>query len=320
MDTKQTHILVAVDGSKNSFRAVQYAGELLPPERSRLTLFHVLDHIQDGFWDLESHPMFRSSVARTRAWQSRQEGFIGAFMERSRTHLLERGFAEDSVQICIRKREADVARDLLQESENGYQAMILGRRGLSPLKDLILGSVAERMAGGMAVVPVCVVGERIHVDRVLIAMDGSREADRAVQFAGGALAGRKLDVLLVHVLRGGNLSAWQETGDAGGEQELALDEDTEQAFKSLEEKAWGFLEQQIRYLRAQLGPDARVEATVIKDSESRAMTIMKTARNGRYGTVLLGRRGLSRVQQFLMGSVSRKLLQITDDRACWIVC
>lgn len=41
--------------------------------------------------------------------------------------------------------------------------------------------------------------------------------------------------------------------------------------------------------------------------------------NGGYGTIVLGRRGLSQVEKFTMGSVSSKTLQLAEEMAVWIV-
>lgn len=320
MSVDRTRILVAVDGSEHSFRAVQYAGDLLPSDRSRLSLFHVLDQIPDAFWDLESQPMFHADVVRTHAWESQQEEGIRAFMKRAQAHLVGRGFPEESVSIQIRKREKGVARDLLKESADGYQALILGRRGLSPLKDLILGSVAEKLAGGLSGIPVCVVGEGGNAGKVLIAMDGSPEAKKTVQFSTAAFSGRGLEVLLLHVMRAARTQVYAGTGTTGGREDLSVDEGDRAAFTRLEQKMSQLLAEQIGYMKEEWGAAAKVEASVIHDAESRVKTIVEIARAGGYGTILLGRRGLTRVQQFLMGSVSRKVLQATGDRACWIVC
>ena len=40
---------------------------------------------------------------------------------------------------------------------------------------------------------------------------------------------------------------------------------------------------------------------------------------GGYGTIVVGRRGLSTVEEFDMGRVSNKLVQAAKDRAVWVV-
>jgi nucleotide-binding universal stress UspA family protein len=46
---------------------------------------------------------------------------------------------------------------------------------------------------------------------------------------------------------------------------------------------------------------------------------LEEARNNGYGTIVMGRRGISGVQEFFMGSVSSKVLQNATGMAVWIV-
>jgi nucleotide-binding universal stress UspA family protein len=54
-------------------------------------------------------------------------------------------------------------------------------------------------------------------------------------------------------------------------------------------------------------------------SYSRAAEILATAREGNYGTVIMGRRGISAVREFIMGRVTTKVLNGAEGLAVWIV-
>jgi hypothetical protein len=45
--------------------------------------------------------------------------------------LLDAGFRQEAVTLNICERKAGVARDIANESQDGYTAVIAGRRGLS---------------------------------------------------------------------------------------------------------------------------------------------------------------------------------------------
>ncbi len=47
--------------------------------------------------------------------------------------------------------------------------------------------------------------------------------------------------------------------------------------------------------------------------------ILSEAEKGGYGTIVMGRRGISKTQEFFMGSVSNKILQQAGDKSVWIV-
>ncbi|MEJ2588609.1 MAG: universal stress protein, partial [Deltaproteobacteria bacterium] len=88
------------------------------------------------------------------------------------------------------------------------------------------------------------------------------------------------------------------------------------------------------HLRSEMGPvleeakrhlmdagfDAeRITTEFITGVSSRAGAIVEQANTMDYGTIVVGRRGLSRVQEFLMGRVSNKVLHLARNKAVWIV-
>ena len=52
---------------------------------------------------------------------------------------------------------------------------------------------------------------------------------------------------------------------------------------------------------------------------SRAKAIVDEARKGGFGTILVGRRGLSRVEEFIIGRARNKVLQLAKEKAVWVV-
>ena len=65
-------------------------------------------------------------------------------------------------------------------------------------------------------------------------------------------------------------------------------------------------------------PD-RVHHEVVSGADSRAMGLIQFARQNDIGTLVMGRRGLSRVEDFLMGCVGHKIVNTVRNRAVWIV-
>jgi nucleotide-binding universal stress UspA family protein len=111
------------------------------------------------------------------------------------------------------------------------------------------------------------------------------------------------EVTLLHVIRG--LESW--TADSSEELQNA-----EKAATTLLEEAVGRLE------RAGLNRD-RISITIRSGAASRAEAIVEEARNSGCGTIVMGRRGLSRVEEFFMGRVSKKVLQLAKWTAVWVV-
>ena len=109
---------------------------------------------------------------------------------------------------------------------------------------------------------------------------------------------------------------------------LPLARDLDQCgFFSVE--AWGgaTFDSCIRYLnddpwdrlRAIKGEMKHTPIQMLLRGQSRAGTIVDQARRGGYGTIVVGRKGVTRVEEFFMGRVSSKVLQLAKDMAVWVV-
>jgi nucleotide-binding universal stress UspA family protein len=67
-------------------------------------------------------------------------------MQKAKKVLVESGFASKNVAIKILKKKTGIARDVLKEVERGkYDTLVIGRRGLSGVKQFVLGSVSNKI-------------------------------------------------------------------------------------------------------------------------------------------------------------------------------
>lgn len=303
MGKHEGKILLAVDGSDQAFEAVRYVSQLFPPKRMEVVLFHALSRVPEGFWDVEKSPAFKHKLSSVAAWATRQQTVVQEFMDRARQLFLDRGFPEDKVSVKIEERKKGVARDIIAESQRGYDAVVVGRLGKSQLKDLVWGSVAHKLIGRLTHVPVCVVGGSPQDGKILAALDTSEEATKVLDFAGSMMDITDCELTLLHVIRG--LESW--TADASEE------------LQNAEKAATTLLEESVdRMERAGLNRD-RISTKICSGAASRAEAIVEEARNSGCGTIVMGRRGLSRVKEFFMGRVSKKVLQLAKWTAVWVV-
>ena len=68
--------------------------------------------------------------------------------------------------------------------------------------------------------------------------------------------------------------------------------------------------------RFELNP---ITTKIITGAHSRAGAIFEEAKKGNYGTIVVGRRGLSKVREFFMGRVSDKLIHLAKNQAVRVV-
>ena len=296
-------ILLAVDGSDQAFEAVRYVTQLFPPNRIEVVLYHVMSKIPESFWDIKKNPAFRHQLAPVAAWATQQQTAIQEFMERSQQLFLDQGVPEEAVSVKIQERQTGIARDIAREALDNYDAVVVGRWGVSKLKDLVWGSIAGKLVGHLVHVSLWVVGGTPQAGKVLLAMDASEEAMRTVDYVGAMLAGTDGEVTLFHVMRGLDF-VLPETGE--------ILQDIEGAAEAFLEQAVGRLE------KAGLRPD-QISTKTVSGVASRAKAIVEEAKNGGYGTIVVGRRGLSRVAEFFMGRVSNKVMQLAREMAVLVV-
>ena len=62
-----------------------------------------------------------------------------------------------------------------------------------------------------------------------------------------------------------------------------------------------------------------IDIKIIDGSRSVADDILKAAKADNFGTIILGRRGVSRVKEFFIGSVTRKVIQHAVGFTVWVV-
>ena len=290
-------ILLAVDGSDKAFKAVRYVSELFPPNRMEVILFHVMTKVPENFWDIEKEPVYKHKIAAISAWELQQKKEQQDFIERARQLFLDRNFAEDAVSIKIQERKVGIARDIVNESRNDYYGVVVGRWGKSMLKDYLWGSIANKLLGRLTHVPLCVVGGAPQIDKILVAIDASKGAMRAVDYVGTMADSTNWEVTLFHAVRG-------------------LDrEKLHEAEKSME----SVFEEAHRYLEKAGFNRKQITTKLVTGVTSRALAISMEALNGGYGTIVVGRRGLSNVEEFTIGRVSNKVIHMAREIAVWVV-
>ncbi len=317
---ERKRILVAVDGSDQALEAVRYVGLSVPKDRVEVVVFHVMTKIPESFWDLEKEPVFQYRIANIGAWESQQEKMIQAFMGKARAVLAELGIPDSAVTTRVEARKEGIARDILAESHKGYSAVVVGRRGLSQLKDLVMGSVANKLIGKLVHVPIWVVSGTRHAPRMLLSLDTSEEALQTVDYVGSMVgAAGPFEITLFHAIRGLDVFL-QGFGDS---YMLTHDRDwVQRVDRELEHAEEEVLEafEEARERLAKAGfPLERVTQKVVKGVASRAGAIVDEAEAGGYDTIVVGRRGLSKIQEFFMGRVSSKVVQLAGAQTIWVV-
>ncbi len=312
MNRKMNKILLAIDASDQSMEAVKYVSKMFPPERSSVVIFHSINKVPEVFWDLEKCPEFYSKIVFAKAWESGQKKNIDVFTKKARDILLGAGFPKEMLEIKINDRKTGLARDILKESRQGYNAVVIGRTGTSKIKDIFLGSIAFKLIDKMGDIPLIIVGGKPEIKKIIVGFDNSVDANKGVDCLGYMIGDTGCEVELCYVIRPVHIFY-----DGYGPAFLPDDE-----IKWLEinkDKMLPKMENAKKVLNNYDIPLEKISTKIIQDSTSRAVALAEEAAGGDWGTIVVGRRGLSAVQDFFLGRVSRKIVNIASNQAIWIV-
>lgn len=293
-------LLLAIDGSKRGLRTVDYAGQEEAFRGMKIVLFHVFNRVPESFYDLEREPKSVKVVPQVRSWEAQQKESIRFYMDTARQALLEAGHIEPAVEIKIQDRHRGIARDIIAEASRGYDALLIRRRGGSQLKRMVIGSVSQKLLQQIDALPLLIAGRSPVNKKILIGVDGSPGAHRAVQFV-GEMIGARTDyrVRLLHVIRG-----------AGAEMEISLEDGFEDG---------GYIfDKSIQALSDAGVARAHISTKTIKNVRSRAGAIIEHSKIG-WSTIVMGRRGVSDTGVFHLGRVSNKIVFAGRKETVWIV-
>ncbi|RPJ77325.1 MAG: universal stress protein [Desulfobacteraceae bacterium] len=154
-----SNVLVAMDESESSMKAVDFVAKTFAGG-CRVTLLSVLRPV-DLLCEMDAaalhgylashHPDYCREV------DARKESALKFAQSIARELLIDAGFSEENVTILFKTMKTDVAVEIIEEARNGYDVIVLGRRGLSPVKGFFLGSVSQKVLNGAKDVSVLIV-------------------------------------------------------------------------------------------------------------------------------------------------------------------
>ncbi|MBI9075088.1 MAG: universal stress protein [Desulfatibacillum sp.] len=315
MNESPKRILLALDGSEQSYNAVEYAAGVLAPGQAHFVLYHVLPTVPDIYYDLDAYAGGRAWIHTSHAWYVGQKKQMEDFMKMAQSALEKAGHPPENISVDIHEKKVGIARDIAYEVQSGYDAVVLGRTGISRIKDIVLGSVANKLLGRISGTAVWFVGGQPKPGKILIAVDPSEGAQRAVEQAVAMNQGKDTEYILLHVQRG-----LMQFAPVMVEARMTLEETELQAkLQEHQKDQQVFVERLKERLVAEGVPEDKVRTHVITGAYSRAEAIVDYASKNDIGTIVVGRRGLSKVQEFFMGRVGYKVMQLAYRSAVWVV-
>lgn len=151
-------ILVAFDDSENAMRAVAQVARLVD-RGSTVVLFSVIPDTAAlcAMNSPELTPYFNAQRDSFCILEEKKREVLSAAQKKAKALLLASGFGDQQVVVRTESRRRGIARDIAAEAKTGYDLVVLGRRGLSGIRELLMGSISQKVLHLVEDVPILIV-------------------------------------------------------------------------------------------------------------------------------------------------------------------
>ncbi len=312
MEDLTKSIVIPLDGSKNSLRSLEYINLIYGPGHNlEVTLIHILPSLPPILTDNKS--IDKTTRTRLKSVEKKNEEIAEQILSEAKNILLTKGFNEEKIKTCYQKRGISVAQDICNwGAVKQVDTILLTKRGRTEIKSFFMGEVSARLVEYHRNNPVWILEGGINSKNVLVCVDNSENALRAVDHAGFMLSGTDCHITIFHTMR--HLSRFVPM------QVLEEAEDLEKLWRNKAGKEIAPYIKKAREILLKAGlSEEQITTKVTEGSRSTADDILKEAQDNDHGTIVLGRRGLSAVKEFFMGSVTTGVLNRSVSLAIWIV-
>ena len=305
-------ILLAVDNTRPSKSALDYAVEMsaMIPD-----LHFVLLHVQPMVSLFLKEEARTSALARKKMEKisNRNARLAQSLLDEYQRDMTGRGIASDRIQATTQARRLGFAKDIIEFAQQGrFDAIVVGRRGLSGIARLYAGSVTANILEQSQVIPVWLVDGKASAGEILVAVDGSEASLRVIDHISFMMNGdSETRMTLLHV-----------AGNARNTCEIDLEEEPDAELEDIivrGDKACisQFYTRVLDKFDQACIDKERVRFETIEGRKRVGKAIMAFAEKGAYHTLVVGRRGIDR--SFFMGSVSRYMINNLSDGALWVI-
>lgn len=305
-------ILLAVDDSRPSKLALDYAARMsiMIPDLNFFLL-----HIQPMVSLFLKEEARTSILARKKMEKisNRNARLALSLLDGYRGDMVGRGIAPDRIEVLTKARGLGFAKDIIEFAQQGhYDAIVVGRRGLSGIARLYAGSITTDILEQSQVIPVWLVDGEVRAGGILVAVDGSEASLRVIDHVSFIMSGNpETPVTLLHVTSNARNACGIGTDEPPDDEleDIILrgDKDCIDRFypRALE-----------KFNKAGIEGE-RVRFETITGRRRIGKAIMDYAEKENFTTLAVGRRGIDK--SFFMGSVSRYLINNLSESALWVI-
>lgn len=305
-------IMIAVDDSRHSKNAVHYVARLAGRIGDLAYVLYTAQPMISQFLVDEARKKV-ASQKELKAVMERNAATALDLLESYRELMVGQGVDNARIQLVTQPRKLDIAKDTIEYAQQGrFDALVIGRRGISGLQELFMGSVSSNIAQNSKVIPVWIVGGDITPSRFLVAVDGSDYSLRAIDHLAFTLsAGADITLTFLHVRP--KLKDYCAIDFEATEAE-ALEDLIRNGDKACIDNFYAHALSKLKEFG--IGED-RIQTKTVAGSNNIGGAILKEVKEGNFDTVIMGRSGANK--SFFTGSVTNTVLNKISKGAVWLV-
>lgn len=283
------HILLTVSDDFSALQAVRFVAHFFAKsEHLEITLLYVAHNPKSGLTEAEIIKDYGNLNKR----EAQTKEHAQSALNKAEELLVNKYFPKTNIHKKITFKQLGTASDIIQEGISGmYDAIALGRRGLSRLEELLADSVSKQIFTTPMEIPLWICRNQDKPGpNVLLCTDGSPASLRCADHVGYMLRNEPLhEVTILHVCTGSEaIPSAQALADA---KRLLMEN--------------GMVAERIR--------EKVIEGHSVNE------VVLKVAKEGHYGVVATGRTGRGETRSMhLLGSVSMNMLKHLDFATLWI--
>ena len=304
-------ILIGVDGSIHARHAVKYAAELYQSLRDvSYSVIHIQPTISRYLVE-EAEKTADGKVKLEKIHKKNHEKALELLSE-CRETLIRLGVKSGDIEQVTHPRRYGVAMDLLDYAEKeNVCALLVGRRGISYVTEMMLGSVTSELLTHTKLIPIWIVDNQVQSRNIVVAVDGSPGSLRAVDHVSFVQAGSKFDkITFLHII--------PKLSDFCPVEPVKKDEEMDTLIKTSDQKCIDdFYSQAIKILQRAGYSQDDIEFKRFEHRWFIGKALVEEAKKLNAGTIVIGKSGSGQADH--IGKVARYVVNKTVNCAIWLV-
>jgi len=310
-------ILLATDGSEYALKGPIYLADLYKGASDvDITILHISPPIPPIYREEHRDPQIRKVYS---AWKKKIEQEAEKYIKESTEVLQRGGFKKSQIKAKHAHQIVGIARDILREADARHSdACVIGKKGMGWFDDMFLGSITSKLVEISENHPIWLVGgNKWDSRKVFVAMDHTAQTIQLAKYVGEMLQGLEgVEILFYHYCA-------PFTEDFTPEEREKLKEIEKRLVQNERDRMSHFFSEAKKILE-DLGFDRKsveYEFDQGKTASTRGVSqrILKEVQEGKYGTLVIGRKGATSAREFRLGSVAGRIATESENCAVWVV-